>query len=192
VSVAALWPLLFASLAASILARKSATRKSESSENGGTCGAVAKVNAVKLPESVEIYSDLIMKEPKEGRFYTLRASAWCTLGKPDRAVADFDRAIELGYDAAHAYTSRGLFHAEAGNFEKAIADYAKAIEKDPKDTAPLVNRAAIPMAKIDHQAAVDDSTKAIEQKLNNMALLHQRGVAFKAAGKLDQRRATAF
>ena len=151
----------------------------------GQRGAVAKVNAVKLAESVEIYSDLIKKEPTEGRFYTLRASAWWALGKPDKAVADFDKAIELGYDAAHAYTSRGLFHAEAGNFDKAIADYAKAIEKDPKDTAPLVNRAAVQMAKGDHQAAIDDYTKALEQKPDNIALLQQRGVAFKAAGKLD-------
>ncbi len=152
----------------------------------GQKGAVAKVNAVKLPESVDIYTDLIQRQPKEGRFYTLRAAAWWALGKSDMAVADFDRAIELGYDAAHAYTSRGLFHAEAGNFDKAIADYGKAIDKDPNDTAPLVNRAAVQMAKGDHQAAIDDYTKALKVTPDNIALLQQRGVAYKAAGKLEE------
>jgi len=42
----------------------------------GKRGAVAKVNAVKVAESGEIYTDLIQRNPKEGRFYTLRASAW--------------------------------------------------------------------------------------------------------------------
>jgi tetratricopeptide (TPR) repeat protein len=154
--------------------------------HSGQRGAVAKVNAVKLPESVEIYTDLIEKSPKEGRFYTLRASAYWSLGQADKAVADFDRAIELGYDEAHAYTSRGLFHAEAGNFDKAIADYTKALEKSPDDVAPLINRAAVHMSQGNHQKAIDDYTAALKVKPENLPLLHQRGIAWKAAGKADQ------
>jgi tetratricopeptide (TPR) repeat protein len=149
----------------------------------GQRGAVAKVNAVKIPESVEIYTDLIQRRPQEGRFYTLRASAWWALEKPEKAIADFDKAIELGYDEAHAYTSRGLFHAEAGAFEKAIADYTTALEKDPQDVSALINRAAVHVSRGNHQAAIDDYTKALEQKSNNLTLLQQRGVAYKAAGK---------
>lgn len=151
----------------------------------GQRGAVAKVNAVKVPESADIYSELIEKHPKEGRFFTLRASAWWALEKPEQALADFDRAIELGYDAAHAYTSRGLFHAEVGNFDKAIADYSTALEKDPEEISPLINRAAVHMARKDYSAAIDDYTLALEKKKNNLALLQQRGVAYKAAGKSD-------
>ncbi len=149
----------------------------------GQRGAVAKVNAVKLPESVEIYTDLIQRTPREGRYYTLRASAWWSLEKPENAIADFDKAIELGYNAAHAYISRGLFHADAGEYDKAIADYTTALEKDADDISALINRAAVQIARGNHQAAIDDYTLALAKKPNNLSLLQQRGVAYKAAAK---------
>jgi tetratricopeptide (TPR) repeat protein len=154
--------------------------------HSGQRGAVAKVNAVKLPESVGIYDDLIEKSPEEGRYYTLRASAHWALGQAEKAVADFDKAIELGYDEAHAYTSRGLFHAEAGNFEKAIADYTTALKKAPEDIAPLINRAAVHMSQGNHEKAIEDYTTALKAKPDNLTLLQQRGIAWKAAGKANE------
>jgi tetratricopeptide (TPR) repeat protein len=154
--------------------------------HSGQRGAVAKVNAVKLPESVGIYNDLIEKSPKEGRLYTLRASAYWALGQAEKAVVDFDKAIELGYDEAHAYTSRGLFHAEAGSFEKAIADYTTALKKAPDDIAPLINRAAVHMSQGNHDKAIEDYTTALKSKPENVSLLQQRGIAWKAAGKATE------
>ena len=61
----------------------------------GAKGAVDKVNAVKIPEAVPIYSDLIARNPNEGRYYTLRASSYWALRKNDKAIEDFDRAIDL-------------------------------------------------------------------------------------------------
>lgn len=152
----------------------------------GHRGAVAKVNAVKLAESVDIYSDLIKQRPTEGRLYTLRAGAWWALEKNEQALADFDKAIELGYEAAHAYSSRGLYHAAAGNFAEAIADYTAAIEKDAEDIGPRINRAAAYLATRRFADAIADYTAAIERHPENPAFYQQRAVALKAAGQLQQ------
>lgn len=152
----------------------------------GSKGAIAKVNAARIAESGDIYSELILKNPKEGRYYTLRASSWWSLGKTEEALQDFDKAIELGYHEAHAYTSRGLFHAEMGNFEEAIADYNEASKVDPKDLAPVINRAAVYMGLGEYARAVEDYTLALTQRENSASLLHQRAIALKAAGKLDE------
>ncbi len=152
----------------------------------GHRGAVAKVNAVKLAESVDIYSELIKQRPEEGRLYTLRAGAWWALEKNEQALADFDKAIELGYEAAHAYSSRGLYHAAAGNFAEAIADYTVAIEKDAEDIGPRINRAAAFLATRRFADAIADYTAAIEQDPENPAFYQQRAVALKAAGQLQQ------
>ncbi|MGB7343838.1 MAG: tetratricopeptide repeat protein [Pirellulaceae bacterium] len=152
----------------------------------GTKGAVSKVNAVRIAESGDIYSDMIKRNPDEGRLYTLRASSWWALGKAEEALADFDKAIELGYDEPHAYTSRGLFHAAMGNYEKAIKDYNEAIVKDDTDTAPFINRAAVYMQQGKFDDAAADYTTALKEKLDNAGLLHQRAIAFKSAGKLDK------
>ncbi|MDZ4852624.1 MAG: tetratricopeptide repeat protein [Pirellulaceae bacterium] len=152
----------------------------------GRKGLVAKVNAVELAESMDIYSELIEAGNDEGRLYTLRAGAWWAANKNDEALADFDKAIELGYDAAHAFMSRGLFYASQGNQEKAIEDYSKAIEKDPKDNAPRINRAASYVMLGKHDLAIDDYSKTIENQPSNAVLYQQRAVAYKALGKTDE------
>ena len=149
----------------------------------GTKGAVDKVNAVRIAESGDIYTDLIEHDPTEGRYYTLRAGSWWALGNAEKALDDFDRAIELGYTEAHAYTSRGLFHAAMGDHEKALADYDKAIELDAEDVAPLINRAAVFMAKGDPASAADDYTSALKLAPERTSLLRQRAIAWKAAGQ---------
>ncbi|MEM6687806.1 MAG: tetratricopeptide repeat protein [Planctomycetota bacterium] len=152
----------------------------------GTRGAIAKDNVARIPESVDIYDELIEENPDEGRYHTLRASAFWALKQTDRALADFDRAIELGYDEAHAFTSRGLFHAEMGRFEKALADYAEALKRDPDDVAPIINRAAVHMSMGKPQEAIVDYNAILDLKPDSIAILRQRALAFKAAGKSDE------
>lgn len=152
----------------------------------GSKGAVDKVNAVRIAESASIYTDLIQRNPEEGRYYTLRASAWWALGNVEKALDDFNRAIKLGYEEAHAYTSRGLFHAEMGNFDEAIADYDKSLEIDPEAIAPIINRAAVHMSRGDYDKAAADYGLVLEKRENSASILHQRAIALKADGKLDE------
>jgi tetratricopeptide (TPR) repeat protein len=152
----------------------------------GHRGAVDKVNAVRIAESGDIYTELIQREPNQGRFYTLRASSWWALGKADKALEDFDRAIELGYKESHAFVSRGLFHASVGNYEEAIADYEQALTIDPDDITPLINRAAVYMMQAEYEKAVKDYSTAFLQDPERKSLLHQRAIAHKAAGMLDK------
>jgi Flp pilus assembly protein TadD len=156
----------------------------------GVKGAVDKVNAVAIAEAGDIYSELIEAQPEEGRFYTLRAASWWALNEPGKALADFDKAIELGYAQAHAYASRGLFHASSGDYDKAIADYDQALELDPEDLSLLINRAAARMGQGKFDEAIADYSSALEQRLekdaSTISLRRQRAIAYKAAGKADE------
>ena len=152
----------------------------------GTRGTLDKVNAVTLAESTDIYTELISEYPDQGRFHTLRASAWWALGDNPKALADFDEAIRKGYRQANAYSSRGLFHAEAGDANLAIADFDKALQLDPDDIAPLINRAAVWMSTAKFDKAIEDYTTALEQRPGDVRLLRGRAIAHKAAGQLDR------
>ena len=152
----------------------------------GQKGAVAKVNVAKLAESVSIYDELIEANPKEGRLYTLRAGAQWAIGDNERALADFNKAIELGYDAAHAFSSRGLFQAAVGEYDAAIADYTKAIEKDTKDEVPLVNRASVFMAMGKYEDAAADYTQAIALNDKNAVYFQQRAIANKLLNNIEK------
>ncbi len=154
--------------------------------HAGVRGAVAKANVAELADSTKIYTELMERFPEQGRYHTLRGSAWWARGNKDKALADFGNAIDKGYRAAHAYTSRGVFFAAQGNHEAALADYDRALEVDPTDVASRVNRAEIEMRQRDYDDAIADYTAALKIRQDNAVLLRQRAIAYKAAGKLDQ------
>lgn len=154
----------------------------------GNRGAVDKVNAVKIIESSGIYTDLIKENPTEGRLYTLRASAWWALKKNQKALDDFDKAIELGYDAPHAFSSRGMFYASMGKFNEAIKDYTTALAKDKEkeDFSPYLNRAAVFMSLRQFKDAIADYDSVIKAKPELASAYQQRAVAHKLNGSLDK------
>ena len=49
----------------------------------------------------------------------------------DRAIEDYNRAIDLNPDHADAYSNRGLVCEIKGDYDRAIEDYNKAIELKP-------------------------------------------------------------
>ena len=69
-----------------------------------------------------------------------RGIAWKAKGDFDRAIADFDQAIELDPKYCSAYFNRGIAWASKGDFDRAIADYDQAIRLDPKNAKAYYNR----------------------------------------------------
>ncbi len=165
----------------------------EERENGylirtfrGIKGSVQKANAVKLAESVEVYDELIQQSPTVGRLYTLRAGASWARGNTEKALADFDRAIELGYDTANGYSCRGLFLSSLGRNEEAIRDFAIAIEKGDRSEAIFINRAAAYLQMNQVDDAIADYTAAIAINQSNAGVFQQRATAFKVKGDVDK------
>jgi len=151
----------------------------------GRRGLVQKVNAVKLAEAVEVYDQLLKDKPQEGRIYNQRAAAWWARGDRQRALADFDKAIQLGYTQSHAFTSRGMFQAAAGNIDAALADFGQAIAKDPKDEVPRINRAALYLTQNKVDEALGDYDAAVSLNPKKAGNYQQRAVAHKLKGNRD-------
>ena len=53
-------------------------------------------------------------------------------GAPDKAIADYNKAIEIDPRSALAYGARGSAYCARGEYDKAIADHNKAIEIDSR------------------------------------------------------------
>jgi tetratricopeptide (TPR) repeat protein len=60
--------------------------------------------------------------------YIGRGAAYHYKGDYNRAIADYDQAIQLRPDLAEAYYYRGKAYAKKGEKEKAIADFHKVLE----------------------------------------------------------------
>ena len=76
--------------------------------------------------------------------YVNRGGAYQTKGEFDRAVADYDKALELDGKNALILNARAWAERAKGELDKAIADYAAAIEAQPKSaSATMAARAPI-------------------------------------------------
>ncbi len=60
--------------------------------------------------------------------YSNRGDAYRNKGQYDRAIADFDTAIELDPKHAIAYSNRGIAYKKLGEIDKAMSDTQKAKE----------------------------------------------------------------
>jgi tetratricopeptide (TPR) repeat protein len=53
----------------------------------------------------------------------------------DRAISDYDKAIQLKPDYADTYYDRGIAYFNKGETQKAIADFRKVLELSANDSA---------------------------------------------------------
>jgi len=64
-------------------------------------------------------------------------------GDLDRALGEFEKAIELNPEYVRAYDFCGSIHAQNGDLDHAIADYDKAIQLQPDFAGAYYNRGLV-------------------------------------------------
>ncbi len=82
--------------------------------------------------------------------------------KTAKALADFDKAIELAPDNAYLYYDRASLQVGSGNTGEAIEDYSRAIRIEPHMAEAYYNRGLLYYAQGDKKSAAKDLSKAGE------------------------------
>jgi tetratricopeptide (TPR) repeat protein len=62
------------------------------------------------------------------------------MGRFDKAIADYDKAISLNPRDSQAYNNRGRIFEKMGELDKAIADFDKAVALNPSNAEAYNNR----------------------------------------------------
>jgi tetratricopeptide (TPR) repeat protein len=125
--------------------------------------------------------------------YTYRGMAYFRKDDVDRAMADYNRAIELDPQQRDAHYFRGLDYAAKRDYDRAIADYDKSIEINPDNGGASYNaRGDAHAAKGDYDQAIADYDRAIAAIADyykslgihapNGSAYYGRGVAYAAKG----------
>lgn len=107
------------------------------------------------------------KSAADAEFYLKRGEDYSGARDYDRAIADYNTAIELKPNYAEAYNDRGFAYYLKGNpdYKRAIADYSRAIELRPDYPKAYNNRGVAYMAGGYGAAkSVPDFDRAIELK----------------------------
>ncbi len=133
----------------------------------------------------------------------LKSSDW------DRAIADFNRALQVDPKLAPAYANRGLARARKGDLDGAIGDYNRALQLDPKNAKAYYNRGnakrekheliayggvevfspnhEVSTAKVENadlQSAIADFNRALQLDPENAKAYDNRGIAKLERGDL--------
>jgi tetratricopeptide (TPR) repeat protein len=77
-------------------------------------------------DDITFYTDVISKYPEAELAYTNRGAIRKENHQYTKALADFNKAIQLGKNDFKAYANRGAVYSDLGQYEKAVIDYKKA------------------------------------------------------------------
>ncbi len=111
--------------------------------------------------SITLYNDILLKNPKVPIAYYNRAIAKQDIGDFAGAKADLEKAIELKPDAP-AYTNLGEIKRALNDEDGAFNDYSKAISIDTKYSNAYNNRALIFRHREKYNEAMQDFNNAIQ------------------------------
>ena len=84
------------------------------------------------------------------------------LNKPEKALKDFNRAIDIDPSRADAYLGRANTLSTLGRYAEALPDYDRALEIDPKLANAYANRGSAHSHTGQYKKAIADYEKALE------------------------------
>jgi len=90
-----------------------------------------------------------------------RANAYSEKGDYERAIRDYDLAIQLNPNYAKPYNNRGVVYQKKGEYDRAIKDFDEAIKLTPDYAYAFANRAETYQIKHDYKRALQDYDNAI-------------------------------
>jgi protein O-mannosyl-transferase len=133
-----------------------------------------------------LWDDTVHKSPHKARPYSNRGLAYQNQGNFNRALLDFNKAIEIDPGYTIVYYNRGLAYQNQGKLDQAIAEYDKTIEINPSYAEAYNNRGLAYQNKGDLKQAIADYDRTIAIKPSYAIAYYNRGNVYQSKGDLDQ------
>ncbi|XP_011602054.1 hsc70-interacting protein-like [Takifugu rubripes] len=99
-----------------------------------------------LQKALDLFTEAIKLNPCLAVLYAKRASVFIQLQRPNAAIRDCDRAIQINPDSAQPYKWRGKAHRLLGHWEEAAKDLATACKLDYDESASAMLKEVQPKA----------------------------------------------
>ncbi|MER5502998.1 tetratricopeptide repeat protein [Streptomyces sp. NPDC002561] len=127
-----------------------------------------------------------LRSPSRALAHALRGRQHRKAERYEQAIADYDRAIELGLEGDLAHHGRGLVHLAMHQYRDALADFTRAVEADPADPANLVQRAWTHKLLGEDEEAVGDYDGVLALEPDDVFARTMRGTVRRELGHHDE------
>jgi tetratricopeptide (TPR) repeat protein len=144
--------------------------------------ANAKAKLKDNQEAVYDYTKAIKLKPQM-KYYMERGLTYLTMFEVNRAIKDFDEAVNFDSTNAEIYFNRGYSYSVVDNYDKALDDYSCAINLDSSNAKIFVNRGDLLSREGRQELAIFDFTKAITLNPEDEIAYYNRAKEFVYMGK---------
>lgn len=128
-------------------------------------------------EAQELLRQAASMTPSSAVDYLARGAAFRALGQYEKALADYDEALQRKPDFPEIQMNKGMVYWHKGDYASAIPLFTAAIKLDPNFVEALANRGAAYRKTGNINSAITDYSKAIEVNPNDAMTFYNRGVA---------------
>uniref|UniRef100_A0A2K5IGU3 STI1 domain-containing protein n=1 Tax=Colobus angolensis palliatus TaxID=336983 RepID=A0A2K5IGU3_COLAP len=137
--------------------------------NDKKVAAIEALNDGELQKAIDLFADAIKLNPPLAILYAKRASVFVKLQKPNAAIRDCDRAVEINPDSAQPCKWRGKAHSLLGHWEAAHdlalvckLDYDEDASATLKEVQPTAEKIAEHRKKYKQKCEEQESKERIE------------------------------
>lgn len=134
---------------------------------------------------IEYLSQAIALDPTDADFFMNRGIDYGSTNQPDKAEADYEKALQLSPRYPLIYNNRGYLHYTQQKYAESIPDFDRAISLDPEYITAYLNRGAAYGMMGQHERALADFNKAMEIDPENMLSYLNRGIYYMNIGQKE-------
>jgi protein O-mannosyl-transferase len=139
--------------------------------------------------SIDLWDHVISLEPDRIPIaYNNRGIAWGMRGEPDRAIADYTKALSLDPALSRARLNRGIAYNGQGQRDLAIEDFSEVIRQDPGIAEAYGGRGLVFAESGDLDRAMGDYSTAIRLDPAYHRAYYNRGLVFLKRRQLPEAR----
>ncbi len=132
------------------------------------------------------------KIKKETAIHLFTAKSYQAKERWDKALSEYDKAIEIDPEYDISYIGRGSVHLYKGivyagsHFKLAASDFNKAIKINPENAGAYHNRGITMGYLKQYERAISDYSKALELDPDNPSTYNNRGWLYEETGQYEQ------
>jgi len=139
----------------------------------------------------EIYEEVTNSNIKEAKVnlsyaYFNRGLSNAKKNEYDKAMIDFNKAIELNPKNDAVFSNRGLISVAKHDYENAIKDFNKAIKINIKNSDAYLGRGLVYYINKDFRKSIEDFTNSIKFKPRQENAHSSRGSAYSSIGDYEK------
>jgi tetratricopeptide (TPR) repeat protein len=118
--------------------------------------------------------------------YSNRGNSFFDLGNLERAIEDYNKALQLNPDDTVTLSNRGAAYIELKRYDEALEDFSRAVALEPANYVALSNRCWVLVLKNKLDTALADCNSALELSPNDPFSLSSRAVIHMKQGRMDE------